>query len=555
MTNQGSFHHRFLSRSHPIRSRVLLLHAGLTLFLVGIGSVGHPLVRASSVTRPVAAASFQIAQARTLYVNSALGNDSGGAGTSESVPYRTINYALQQAQPGTVIRVAPGSYTSQSGEVFPLLLKEGVSLQGDESTKGQRVLVIGSGIYISPSFARQNVTIRAVNNSELRGFTVTNPQTRGTALWVESASPSVSANTFSNSLRDGIFITGNSSPKIFNNVFIKNQGNGIAFARSGQGEVRSNLFQDTGFGIAIGGTASPLVDGNQVTQNNDGIVVSNSARPVLRNNVIENNVRDGVVAIADAQPDLGVTGNPGNNIIRNNRRYSIYNATAKNTIAAVGNNVDIQKISGKVDFVAANVQPPGSGSSQFRDVQGHWAQAYIEALASRGIISGFRDGTYRPNDPVTRAQFASIISKAFTPAPQRARVNFSDVQTNFWGFQVIETSVQGGFLSGYPDGLFLPDQQIPRVQVLVSLASGLGFQPGSTNLNAVFQDAPQIPSYAISPVASATQRRIVVNYPNPKELNPNRAATRAEVAAFVYQALVNTGKADALSSPYLVTLP
>jgi len=517
--------------------------------------VGHPLVRASSVTRPVAAASFQIAQARTLYVNSALGNDSGGAGTSESVPYRTINYALQQAQPGTVIRVAPGSYTSQSGEVFPLLLKEGVSLQGDESTKGQRVLVIGSGIYISPSFARQNVTIRAVNNSELRGFTVTNPQTRGTALWVESASPSVSANTFSNSLRDGIFITGNSSPKIFNNVFIKNQGNGIAFARSGQGEVRSNLFQDTGFGIAIGGTASPLVDGNQVTQNNDGIVVSNSARPVLRNNVIENNVRDGVVAIADAQPDLGVTGNPGNNIIRNNRRYSIYNATAKNTIAAVGNNVDIQKISGKVDFVAANVQPPGSGSSQFRDVQGHWAQAYIEALASRGIIRGFRDGTYRPNDPVTRAQFASIISKAFTPAPQRARVNFSDVQTNFWGFQVIETSVQGGFLSGYPDGLFLPDQQIPRVQVLVSLASGLGFQPGSTNLNAVFQDAPQIPSYAISPVASATQRRIVVNYPNPKELNPNRAATRAEVAAFVYQALVNTGKADALSSPYLVTLP
>lgn len=519
----------------------------LTLLLLSSGAIASPTQAEVNSSTPIAQVSDT---ATVIYVNPTLGTDESGRGRGELTPYRTITYALSQAQQNTVIQLAPGSYTRDTGEVFPLVTKPGVIIRGDESTKGQTVVIIGGENYVSPTFARQSVTIRTEGNSQIRGVTVTNPYSRGTGIWVEAGNPTIRNSTFANSLRDGVFVSGNSTPTIEGNVFTNNDGNGISLARAAQGEIRNNVFQDTGFGLAIGGTASPLVANNQIIQNTDGVVVSNSARPVLRGNVIENNTRDGVVAIADALPDLGTTDNPGENIIRSNARHDVYNATRSNTLVAVGNQIDPQRISGLVNFVAADV-----ASSSFRDVQGHWAQAYIESLATKQIISGFPDGTYRPNDPVTRAQFAAIVNKAFAPAPQRPATAFRDVTNSFWGYQAIQTAYRGGFLSGYPGGIFEPNQRIPRVQVLVALSSGLGLSSSDTAFLSRYQDSAQIPSYAASAVAGATQRQIVVNYPTVNQLSPNREATRAEVAAFVYQALVSAGQAEAIPSPYLVLNP
>ncbi len=492
------------------------------------------------------------ANATVIYVNPATGTDSAGAGNAEAAAYKTITYALKQAQPGTVIQLAPGNYTSETGEVFPLVIPQGVTVRGDETTKGQNIVVTGGGRYVSPTFARQDVTVQAANDSTIAGVTLSNPNTRGTALWIESTNPTVRNNTFVNSNRDGIFVTGTATPKIEANVFTKNGGNGISVARSAQGEIRNNVFQDTGFGLAIGGSSSPMVAENQINQNRDGIYISETARPMLRNNVIENNQRDGIVATVNAQPDLGTAESTGQNIIRNNKRYSVYNATRNNTLVAVGNDIDPKSISGKVDFVAATVARPSGG---FRDVQGYWAQRYIDALAAKNIIAGFPDGTFRPNEPVTRAQFAAIVSKAFSPTAKRGSVNFTDVSRNFWGYQPIQTAYQGGFVAGYPGGVFQPQQEIPRVQALVSLANGLNLPSGNPSVLSIYTDASQIPDYATAPVAAATQRQLVVNYPKPSQLDPNRAATRAEVAAFVYQALVNAGRAQAIPSPYVVSLP
>jgi hypothetical protein len=102
---------------------------------------------------------------------------------------------------------------------------------------------------------------------------------------------------------------------------------------------------------------------------------------------------------------------------------------------------------------------------------------------------------------------------------------------------------------------FNHSKEIPRVQVLVSLANGLKLSSDNQGALSIYSDASQIPGYATGSVAAATQRQLVVNYPTPSQLNPNRPATRAEVAAFVYQALVNAGRAEAISSPYLVSIP
>jgi parallel beta-helix repeat protein len=516
---------------------------------VAIGSVADFSSGAMAIVPTVIAPGI-IAQIPTnstvLYVNPSLGNN-GGEGTTSNTAFRTITYALQQAQPGTVIQLSPGSYTKDTGEVFPLTVGTGIILRGDETNKGQTALIIGSGTYLSPTFAGQNVTIRALGNGEVRGVTVTNPNTRGTGIWVETGSPAIRNSTLSNSLREGVFVSGTATPIIQDNLFTGNSGNGISVARNAAGEIRGNVLRNTGFGMAIGGNSTPLVQDNQVTGNVDGIVVDSSARPVLRNNTIEDNNRDGMVAIANAQPDLGTATTPGNNTIRNNGRHDLYNATDSNILMAIGNQIDPQRVSGNVTFVAS------TGNAQFTDVQGQWAEVYISALSSRGIIGGFPDGTYRPNDPVTRAQFATIVSKAFSPSPNRASINFVDVSSGFWGRQAIQSAYRGGFLTGYPGRVFQPNQRIPRVQILVALASGLGLNSDSTAVINRYQDAAEIPTWASREIAAATQRSIVVNYPDVNQLQPNREATRAEVAAFVYQALVSKGEAEAIASPYLVS--
>ncbi|HEY9666529.1 MAG TPA: S-layer homology domain-containing protein [Coleofasciculaceae cyanobacterium] len=186
----------------------------------------------------------------------------------------------------------------------------------------------------------------------------------------------------------------------------------------------------------------------------------------------------------------------------------------------------------------------------FPDIQGNWARSFIEALAERDIIVGFPDGTFRPNEPVTRAQFAAMIRKAFETAAERPGKDFVDVPANYWGYEAIQEAYRMGFLEGYPNDVFIPEQNIPRVQVLVSLVTGLDIptpDQAETILAKTYQDAAQIPAFARPKVAAATLNQLVVNYPNLAFLNPNQNATRADVAAFIYQALVEAGRLPPLN--------
>ncbi len=199
---------------------------------------------------------------------------------------------------------------------------------------------------------------------------------------------------------------------------------------------------------------------------------------------------------------------------------------------------------------------PASAQTSFSDVQGNWAQSCIVSLTQQGIISGYPDGTFRPSAPVTRSEFASMVGKAFpNVARSRSAVQFVDVASNYWAYSAITTATQTGFLSGYPGNVFNPTQNIPRAQVLVALASGLNYapsQPAINTLNASFSDAAAIPAYAQTGIAAATEKRLVVNYPDVSTLNPNQLASRAEVSAFLCQSLAGTGQtASTISSQYI----
>ncbi|MDZ8050867.1 MAG: S-layer homology domain-containing protein [Aulosira sp. ZfuVER01] len=194
----------------------------------------------------------------------------------------------------------------------------------------------------------------------------------------------------------------------------------------------------------------------------------------------------------------------------------------------------------------------------FNDVPADfWGRRFINVLSSRGIIKGFPDYSFRPNQPVKRGEFAAILQQAFENKSGKNTLNFKDVKVEFWATPAINQAISTGFLKGYPNQTFQPEQKISRVQVLVALVSGLNLKtPASPEqVLKIYKDAKDIPKYATDKIASATANGLVVNYPDPAVLSPNKEATRAEVAAMVYQALVKMGRLEAIPSQNIVRLP
>ena len=207
-------------------------------------------------------------------------------------------------------------------------------------------------------------------------------------------------------------------------------------------------------------------------------------------------------------------------------------------------------------MVAPIVSPaPAFAQTRFIDVPSdHWAESFIIELAEMDVIAGFPDGTFQPNAPVTRAQYAAMVRKAFNQTDVRGSVSFFDVASDYWATPAIDEAYRMGFLSGYPGNVFRPSQNIPRAQVLVSLANGLNYSANQVSLAQYYTDVAAIPDYAINSIAAATEQQMVVNYPNVQLLRPQQTATRADVAAFIYQALASQGQVATVGSPYVVTL-
>lgn len=178
----------------------------------------------------------------------------------------------------------------------------------------------------------------------------------------------------------------------------------------------------------------------------------------------------------------------------------------------------------------------------FSDIQTHWAKTCILALAQRKFLNGYPDGTFRPDAPVSRVEFAALLSRVFPDvALVRNAIVFTDVPATYWGNPVIQFATRAGFLSGYPDRTFKPDEAIPRVQAIAALASGLKYSVSATPLQVVqqyFDDAGDIPNYALGAVAAAVSAGIIVSYPHVRQFKPNQNTARGELTAFIVQALI-----------------
>ena len=347
-----------------------------------------------------------------LFVSPSGGNDEVGNGSQRS-PFRTLTQALSAAQSGTVIILGPGIYGAENGEQFPIQLKPGVMVQGNPSAQGQGILIRGGGHYLSPTFARQNVAVLGADHAVLTGVTITNPNNRGYGLWIESCSPLITGNTFSQNVHDGVAIAGDSAPTVQGNFFQRNGANGMTIYGTSQPQIQGNLFENTGFGINIGQDSAPRLLDNRIWDNRAGVIVQGNARPLLRRNVIEYNRQDGLVALAQSRPDLGTAEDPGQNRFSGNGQADINAEVAAHPLMAVGNTLNLEKTSGQIRTTAP-VARIGSGPTPS-------PQPLVESLPPTTQASASTSNETRvtstPSDLSRRSPIDSGIDSSIAAAP------------------------------------------------------------------------------------------------------------------------------------------
>lgn len=191
----------------------------------------------------------------------------------------------------------------------------------------------------------------------------------------------------------------------------------------------------------------------------------------------------------------------------------------------------------------ATAQQTGT-APRFRDTASYWAAGCIEGMAAQGIMQGYPDGGFRPGGSLTRAEFAALMVKAYPNAPSvRPALTFTDVPSSHWANSAIQTAAQRGFLVGYPNRQFKPNQVLNKAQAIAILANAQQLNPAiyiDDTLTRYFDDQAAIPDYARGAIANATEANLIVNYPNPRQLKAEQAIARGEVAALLCQARSNS---------------
>jgi len=172
-------------------------------------------------------------------------------------------------------------------------------------------------------------------------------------------------------------------------------------------------------------------------------------------------------------------------------------------------------------------------SSVFSDMSSnHWAYDIVLSMKERGIISGFTDGTFRPEEFVTREQFASILSNGLKLSGTSG-IRYEDVTDNFWSKEYIAKASK--YIAGYLiDGkyYFEPTADMLREDVAVSIVKAKGLENSIANMNILmgFSDYLKITEGKRKYVAIAIENKLMSGNAN-GTFNPRGGLTRAEVSA------------------------
>ena len=168
-------------------------------------------------------------------------------------------------------------------------------------------------------------------------------------------------------------------------------------------------------------------------------------------------------------------------------------------------------------------------ATSFSDTSRHWARAYINKAVNLGIVSGYTDGTFKPDKAITRSEFTHMLNAALgnngTAVP-----SFSDIGTNEWYYKDVCKSVAAGYISGYDDGTFRPAQTITRQEAAAIMARIVPAYGSETSLSK-FSDASSVAQWAEKSMGKIVGKGYISGADG--KLMPLDSLTRAQAAKII----------------------
>jgi len=184
-----------------------------------------------------------------------------------------------------------------------------------------------------------------------------------------------------------------------------------------------------------------------------------------------------------------------------------------------------------------------SSKKSFNDISNHWAKADIELLASKLIVSGTTDTSFQPNNDITRAEFAALLVRSLGLTPVQTKSTFKDVKDSDWFAGTIGAAVKAKLVSGYEDGTFRPNDRITREQMAVMIARAISaagktvdMASNQDQLLAKFNDKAAISEWAKASISQSVQSGIISGMTT-TTFDPSANASRAQAVVMLKRML------------------
>lgn len=176
-------------------------------------------------------------------------------------------------------------------------------------------------------------------------------------------------------------------------------------------------------------------------------------------------------------------------------------------------------------------------TASITDIKGHWAQEQIDQWVTSDRIAGYPDGNFRPNRPISRAEFVALVNRAFDKHNQNAQCDFSDVSTSDWFYQEVSASKVAGYISGYPDGTFKPHQAITRQEAAAIVTRLLDLSTGDEGKIKAFKDYNTFSEWSKADIGAVVSAKIMYGLPD-GTFGALKPITRAETVVTLDRALI-----------------
>lgn len=171
--------------------------------------------------------------------------------------------------------------------------------------------------------------------------------------------------------------------------------------------------------------------------------------------------------------------------------------------------------------------PTVARAATFKDINKHWAQAYIEKAVSKGLVKGFSDGTFKPDKPVTRAEFTAMANRMLGNTGYET-LRFSDVSRTEWYYNDVAKALAANYVGGYNDGTFKPEYPATRQEAAIMISRFIPVA-GTRGSISGFKDASTIANWASEAVGKVAARGYLNGYAD-GQFHPTDPITRAMLA-------------------------